>query len=177
VDEASGSVCLDVINQKWSALFDLCHIFDHFLPQLLQEPNNSDPLNQVAAQHYCKNKDDFFLTVKEYISKYAKDVDLVKAIIENCPDCQDSSVVHAQIKDLPTVRRLSESLSFNSSSTFTSPVKEAPNAASVQSANEIVMGGGPAAENLSDSNGERDSDNETFSSMSEYSGGSSGNDQ
>ena len=86
-------------------------------------------------------------------------------------------MVHAQIKDLPTVRRLSESLSFNSSSTFTSPVKETPNAASVQSANEIVMGGGPAAENLSDSNGERDSDNETFSSMSEYSGGSSGNDQ
>ena len=32
VDEASGSVCLDVINQTWSPMYNLINIFDVFLP-------------------------------------------------------------------------------------------------------------------------------------------------
>ena len=30
IDEASGSVCLDVINQTWSPMFDLLNIFKVF---------------------------------------------------------------------------------------------------------------------------------------------------
>ncbi|XP_028094485.1 ubiquitin-conjugating enzyme E2-23 kDa-like isoform X1 [Camellia sinensis] len=80
VDEMSGSVCLDVINQSWSPMFvfilgytDLLNVFEVFLPQLLLYPNPSDPLNGDAASLMMKDQKQYEQKVKEYCERYAKE--------------------------------------------------------------------------------------------------------
>ncbi|KAG6784786.1 hypothetical protein POTOM_010495 [Populus tomentosa] len=68
VDEMSGSVCLDVINQTWSPMFDLVNVFEVFLPQLLLYPNPSDPLNGEAAALMMRDKPAYEQRVKGILS-------------------------------------------------------------------------------------------------------------
>ncbi|GAB2273896.1 Ubiquitin-conjugating enzyme E2 4 [Dionaea muscipula] len=72
IDEMSGSVCLDVISQSWSPMFDLVNVFEVFLPQLLLYPNPSDPLNGEAAALMMRDKTTYNEKVKEYCERYAK---------------------------------------------------------------------------------------------------------
>ena len=73
IDERSGSVCLDVINQTWSPMFDLTNIFSVFLPQLLAYPNESDPLNGEAAGLKIQDEKKYEARVREYIKLYASE--------------------------------------------------------------------------------------------------------
>ncbi|CAK9138639.1 unnamed protein product [Ilex paraguariensis] len=91
VDELSGSVCLDVINQSWSPMFDLLNIFEVFLPQLLLYPNPSDPLNGDAASLMMKDKNMYEQKVKEYCERYAKKEDLNNKAVEEETDDDDVS--------------------------------------------------------------------------------------
>jgi ubiquitin-conjugating enzyme E2 H len=71
IDELSGSVCLDVINQTWSPMYDMINIFEVFLPQLLRYPNPSDPLNGEAAAMLMREPKSYEVKVQEYVAKYA----------------------------------------------------------------------------------------------------------
>lgn len=71
IDELSGSVCLDVINQTWSPMFDMINIFEVFLPQLLRYPNPTDPLNGEAAALLMREPECYDAKVREYVAKYA----------------------------------------------------------------------------------------------------------
>ncbi|KAI0081817.1 hypothetical protein K474DRAFT_1671699 [Panus rudis PR-1116 ss-1] len=71
IDELSGSVCLDVINQTWSPMFDMINIFEVFLPQLLRYPNPSDPLNGEAAALLMRHPKDYDAKVREYVQRFA----------------------------------------------------------------------------------------------------------
>eukprot|EP00906_Rhabdomonas_costata_P002382 RCo003802 len=75
VDLASGSVCLDVINQTWSPMFDLTNVFEVFLPQLLSYPNPTDPMNGEAAALMLKDPARFAEKVREFVAKYARAAD------------------------------------------------------------------------------------------------------
>lgn len=78
IDERSGSVCLDVINQSWSPMYDLTNIFESFLPFLLAYPNETDPLNHEAAKLYKEDKEKYELYVKEHVKRNANEVIVLK---------------------------------------------------------------------------------------------------
>ncbi|XXQ29673.1 E2 ubiquitin-conjugating enzyme [Plasmodiophora brassicae] len=71
VDVKSGSVCVDVLNQTWSPMFDLVNIFSVFLPQLLMYPNAHDPLNGEAGALYIQDREAYHKRVREFVEKYA----------------------------------------------------------------------------------------------------------
>ena len=85
VDERAGSVCLDVINQTWSPMFDLVNIFEIFLPQLLLYPNPTDPLNGDAAALLLREPDAYAKKVRELVGQYARPEDLVQKRGPNAP--------------------------------------------------------------------------------------------
>lgn len=71
IDEASGSVCLDVINQTWTPMYDLINVFEVFLPQLLMYPNPTDPLNGEAAALMMREPERYKKKIREYVCQHA----------------------------------------------------------------------------------------------------------
>jgi ubiquitin-conjugating enzyme E2 H len=71
IDWASGSVCLDALNKKWSPVFTLRHIMETLLPYLLAYPNPDDPLNREAAILLRESPTSYSIRVTEATQRYA----------------------------------------------------------------------------------------------------------
>jgi len=92
IDEVSGTVCLDVINQAWTALYDLSNIFESFLPQLQTYPNPIDPLNGDAAAMYLHKPEEYKKKVSEYVRKFATEDALKEQEQESAEKKQSGSL-------------------------------------------------------------------------------------
>jgi ubiquitin-conjugating enzyme E2 H len=97
VDERSGSVCLDVINQTWTPLYSLVNIFEVFLPQLLAYPNPMDPLNSEAASLLLRDKEAYAAKVKEYVQQFA-----TEGLGPEDAGADGAAEVMSELSDLPS---------------------------------------------------------------------------
>jgi ubiquitin-conjugating enzyme E2 H len=73
VEKSSGSVCLDVLQDRWSPVTRLVSVVETYLPELLSHPNVDDPLNGGAAAMMKDSKEEYTEYVRVYTRKYAAD--------------------------------------------------------------------------------------------------------
>jgi ubiquitin-conjugating enzyme E2 H len=100
VDEASGSVCLDVINQTWSPMFDLVNVFSVFLPQLLRYPNPKDPLNGEAAALLLQDPKKYENRVREHVKQHASKRVNLKVIDDDDDDDDDGASEFSELSEI-----------------------------------------------------------------------------
>ncbi|XP_069727898.1 ubiquitin-conjugating enzyme E2 C [Phaenicophaeus curvirostris] len=68
--DTQGNICLDILKDKWSALYDVRTILLS-IQSLLAEPNIESPLNVDAAEHW-KNQAAYKKYVREMYTKQTK---------------------------------------------------------------------------------------------------------
>lgn len=66
--DSSGAICLDILKEKWSALYDVRTILIS-IQSLLSEPNNESPLNVTAAQLWS-HPDEYNKQLQEFYEKF-----------------------------------------------------------------------------------------------------------
>ncbi|PAA83374.1 hypothetical protein BOX15_Mlig010916g3, partial [Macrostomum lignano] len=65
---ADGSICLDILQTKWSPTYDVSAILTS-IQSLLDEPNPNSPANSVAASLYQENKREYEKRVKAIVEE------------------------------------------------------------------------------------------------------------
>ncbi|KAI3383839.1 hypothetical protein SNEBB_001695 [Seison nebaliae] len=149
IDECSGSVCLDVINQEWTPIYGLFNIFETFLPQLLTYPNAKDPLNTEAGNLYLFEHSRYEKRVKEYVKRYAtvtkkKEEETTSGKKRKRSDVKNSDSSDSKVKKMQKFDSLSSTSSSSTTTTIidnstvvTSTVKKTRKKYSNQLTNEL----------------------------------------
>ena len=102
--DKDGLVCLDVLSNTWTALFDLSNVFENFLPQLLTYPNPLDPLNSDAAELYMRKPDGYKKKVEEYVRKYASEEEQWSDDTSSCSESTMSEHSEVDVEDIPLLK-------------------------------------------------------------------------
>ncbi|EAN31068.2 Ubiquitin-conjugating enzyme E2 1 [Theileria parva strain Muguga] len=63
-----GSICLDILQNEWSPVFDVHGILIS-IQSLLTDPNNKSPANNEAATLYQENRTEYIRRVKNIVSE------------------------------------------------------------------------------------------------------------
>lgn len=98
IDRDSGAVCMNVLYENWSPIYDMLHIFEQFLPQLLKYPNPDDPLNINAANLILHKPTVYDAQVLKYVRRYA--IEGLKTNDDGDEDDHDTS--SSSVSDTPS---------------------------------------------------------------------------
>lgn len=63
---ADGGICIDILQAKWTAIYDVAAILVS-LQSLLADPNCSSPANSEAAKLYMEDRREYNRRVKEIV--------------------------------------------------------------------------------------------------------------
>ncbi|KAF7494927.1 Ubiquitin-conjugating enzyme E2 1 [Sarcoptes scabiei] len=63
-----GSICLDILQTRWSPTYDISAILTS-IQSLLDEPNPNSPANALAAQLYTENRNEYVKRVAAIVEK------------------------------------------------------------------------------------------------------------
>ncbi|XP_009601190.2 ubiquitin-conjugating enzyme E2 2 [Nicotiana tabacum] len=65
---ADGSICLDILQNQWSPIYDVAAILTS-IQSLLCDPNPNSPANSEAARMFSENKRDYNRRVREVVEQ------------------------------------------------------------------------------------------------------------
>ena len=63
---ADGSICLDILQNQWSPIYDVAAILTS-IQSLLPDPNPASPANSEASKLYCDDRREYNRRVKEVV--------------------------------------------------------------------------------------------------------------
>ncbi|CAF1923765.1 BnaC05g49100D [Brassica napus] len=65
---ADGSICLDILQNQWSPIYDVAAILTS-IQSLLCDPNPNSPANSEAARMYSENKREYNRKVRDVVEQ------------------------------------------------------------------------------------------------------------
>lgn len=65
---ADGSICLDILQNQWSPIYDVAAILTS-IQSLLCDPNPNSPANSEAARMFSENKREYNRKVREIVEQ------------------------------------------------------------------------------------------------------------
>ena len=95
---ADGSICLDILQNRWSPTYDVSAILTS-IQSLLDEPNPNSPANSVAAQLYQENRREYEKRVVATVES-SWVLNSTEADDENVPSCSGNEN-HTSTTSLP----------------------------------------------------------------------------